>query len=176
MLSPSVLLCTAAAFLVTAAPTVSAAGLVRGRQLLIANATASAGTVTTFGRVTKYARNPLLKIGAQRAADKDPERPWSSGGLYSAIVADQSGKRSGKPWRAYFTADLNWTMDPRCTPGSTCETGASGLLYAESPDGVSWTQPNVGIMWPPNATDPKEQTRSVSLPKAILFQRQRVTL
>eukprot|EP01051_Picozoa_sp_SAG22_P013177 SAG22_NODE_1449_length_4399_cov_6.411860_4_plen_537_part_00 len=132
----------------------------RGRQLLIANAT-GVGTVTTFGTVTKAPQNPLLKIGAQLAEDKDPERPWSSGGIYSAIVADQSGRRQGKPWRAYFTASLNWTMDPRCPPGSTCETGAGGLLYAESADGIAWRWAPVGIMWPPgsNATR-SEQARS----------------
>ena len=116
-----------------------------GRTLLIANGSAT-GAVTTFGTVTKDARNPLLKIGAQREVDQDPKRPWSTGGIYSAIVADQTGKRAGKPWRAYFTAGLNWTMDPQCPPGDTCETGAAGLLYAESEDGIAWEQPNVGIM------------------------------
>jgi len=52
--------------------------------------------------------------------------------------------------------------DPTCPPGSTCETGAGGLMYAESDDGFVWKHANVGIMWPPNATDPKEQTQSVS--------------
>ena len=116
-----------------------------GRTLLIANGSGT-DAVTTFGTVTKDARNPLLKVGAQREVDQDPKRPWSTGGIYSAIVADQTGKRMGKPWRAYFTAGLNWTMDPQCPPGDTCETGAAGLLYAESEDGIAWEQPNVGIM------------------------------
>jgi hypothetical protein len=81
----------------------------RGRQLLIANAT-GVGTLTTFGTATKHPGNPLLKLGAQRAADKDPVRPWASGSIYTSILADQTGKRSGKPWRAYFTSGLNWTM------------------------------------------------------------------
>ena len=52
-----------------------------GRTLLIANGSASTGAVTTFGTVTKDARNPLLKIGAQRKVDQDPKRPWSTGGI-----------------------------------------------------------------------------------------------
>eukprot|EP01044_Picomonas_judraskeda_P016698 COSAG03_NODE_3011_length_2287_cov_9.147166_2_plen_327_part_00 len=131
-----------------------------GRTLLIANGSASTGAVTTFGTVTKDARNPLLKIGAQRKVDQDPKRPWSTGGIYSAIVVDQTGKRSGKPWRAYFTAGLNWTLSPQCPPGATCETGAAGLLYAESEDGIAWEQPNVGLMWPPFAANGTQQTRS----------------
>lgn len=162
LMAPPEFFCTMLALVVAASPIVSATEPL-SRQLLVANATGVFGTVTTFGRVAKCSTNPLLKIGAQRAADKDPKRPWSSGSIYSAIVSDQSGKRSGKPWRAYFTAALNWTMDPSCPPGSTCETGAAGLLYAESPDGIMWTQPNVGIMWPPNASDTKNQTRSVRL-------------
>jgi hypothetical protein len=56
------------------------------------------GTVTAFGTVAKDRRNPLLKIGSQLAADKDPGRPWSSGGIYSAIVADQSEHPGRRPF------------------------------------------------------------------------------
>ena len=42
--------------------------------------------------------------------DKDPRRPWASGSIYSAVIADQTGQRRGKAWRAYFTSGLNWTM------------------------------------------------------------------
>jgi hypothetical protein len=128
----------------------------RGRQLLVAHATGSTNVATTFGTVFVHPK-PLLKIGSQLESAQDPLRPWSTGGIYSAVIADQSGKRSGAGWRAYFTSGLNWTMDKQCPPGSTCETGAAGLLYAESTDGVVWHWANVGIMWPPNATN---QTQS----------------
>ena len=105
----------------------AAVGTPRGRQLLIAATAGSThGVVTTFGTVTKHPSNPLLKIGAQQAEDKDAARPWSSGSIYSAVIADQTGRRRGKPWRCYFTAGLNWTMV--CTRRTHARTHARTTL------------------------------------------------
>ena len=88
-----------------------------------------------LGQVEKEPRNPLF------TADK----PWENAlnNLYPNVVFDPE-RRSFRMWYKCVLADQQ-TIAKMMPPDTVHDVGWF-LLYAESPDGVAWTKPELGLI------------------------------
>jgi len=95
----------------------------------------TSGVRLVLGQVEKEPRNPLFTA----------DRPWenSLNNLYPNVVFDPE-RRCFRMWYKCVLADPEAIA--KMMPPDTVHDVGWFLLYAESPDGVAWTKPDLGLI------------------------------